>query len=212
MVGDDPESFADLDGHTMTQTYQLANPAASSAWDPMGADSMSDMSGLTFEEASAMVAVEAAQADQQQLQQQQKTAANVHIKTEAYYATRDGLYVFLGATVSGSRYTDLNWIQTLTTSDADKPFIDKDPGQKSPFYLNPQEKKFMETRAKIMGYTTAFEDKPERGFKGKPVKWHADLKLVEIGKNGQYQTLKRISYGFTLDAKGVHLEDLTVHP
>ncbi len=39
MVADDPESFADLDGHTSTQTYQLANPAASSAWDPTFASS-----------------------------------------------------------------------------------------------------------------------------------------------------------------------------
>jgi RHS repeat-associated protein len=39
MVTDDPESFADLDGHTSTQMYQLANPAASSAWDPTFASS-----------------------------------------------------------------------------------------------------------------------------------------------------------------------------
>jgi hypothetical protein len=70
MVTDDPESFADLDGHTFTQTYQLANPAASSAWDPVGADTMSDMSGLTLEEFSALAGLEAAQAVQQQTAQQ----------------------------------------------------------------------------------------------------------------------------------------------
>ncbi len=70
MVADDPESFADLDGHTSTQIYQLANPAASSAWDPMGAVSMSDMSGLTLEEYTALAAEAAAEAAQRQVQQQ----------------------------------------------------------------------------------------------------------------------------------------------
>ena len=41
MVADDPESFADLDGHTFTQTYQLANTGGS-FWDPGSADGMSD--------------------------------------------------------------------------------------------------------------------------------------------------------------------------
>ena len=46
MVADDPETFADLDGHTFTQTYQLANTGGS-FWDPGSADGMSDQSGLT---------------------------------------------------------------------------------------------------------------------------------------------------------------------
>jgi hypothetical protein len=57
MVSDDPESFADLDGHLMAQTYQVANPAASGAWDPSGADSMSDMSGMTQEEFTSELAL-----------------------------------------------------------------------------------------------------------------------------------------------------------
>jgi hypothetical protein len=87
MVGDDPESFADLDGHTMTQTYQLANPAASSAWDPMGADSMSDMSGLT-PEAATMMAVEAAvelQQKQAQAQNQQTLVVTPNRKKDIVY-------------------------------------------------------------------------------------------------------------------------------
>jgi hypothetical protein len=66
MVSDDPESFADLDGHLMAQTYQVANPAASSAWDPGGTvDSMTNDSGLTDEEVNSLNAVRAAQAVQQ---------------------------------------------------------------------------------------------------------------------------------------------------
>jgi RHS repeat-associated protein len=62
MVADDPESFSDLDGHTFTFTYQVANPAASGAWDPTDAEAMSDMSGLTQEELTSMMTLEAAQA------------------------------------------------------------------------------------------------------------------------------------------------------
>jgi RHS repeat-associated protein len=65
MVSDDPESFADLDGHTSTQMYQVATPGAGSAWDPAFAGSMTDDSGLTLEEHNAMAAAEAAQAAQQ---------------------------------------------------------------------------------------------------------------------------------------------------
>ncbi len=43
MVADDPESFADLDGHTPGQTYQLAAPP-SGAWDPTFAVSDSPFS------------------------------------------------------------------------------------------------------------------------------------------------------------------------
>jgi RHS repeat-associated protein len=38
MVADDPESFADLDGHSSTQTYQVANPGGG-FWDPTFATS-----------------------------------------------------------------------------------------------------------------------------------------------------------------------------
>jgi RHS repeat-associated protein len=43
MVSDDPESFADLDGHTFAQTYQVASPGAGSFWDPTSAGSDSTL-------------------------------------------------------------------------------------------------------------------------------------------------------------------------
>ena len=65
MVADDPESFADLDGHT-GYTYQVANPAASSAWDPGGVvNSMTNDSGLTDEEVGSLNSFRAAEAAQQ---------------------------------------------------------------------------------------------------------------------------------------------------
>ena len=76
MVSDDPESFADLDGHTSAQMYQLATPGAGSAWDPMGAGSMTDDSGLTLEEFNALEAAQAAQAAQTQQQNASQSQSN----------------------------------------------------------------------------------------------------------------------------------------
>ncbi|MGO9641417.1 MAG: RHS repeat-associated core domain-containing protein [Candidatus Acidiferrales bacterium] len=59
MVADDPESFADLDGHIATFMYQLANPEAG-AWDPSIAEAMSDQYGLTREEFNLLMGVEPA--------------------------------------------------------------------------------------------------------------------------------------------------------
>jgi RHS repeat-associated protein len=43
MVVDDPESFADLDGHSSYQTYQVASPGAGGFWDPTFASSDSGL-------------------------------------------------------------------------------------------------------------------------------------------------------------------------
>jgi hypothetical protein len=57
-----------------------------------------------------------------------------------------------------------------------------------------------------------FSDRPSRGFSGEPISWHADLSLVGIKKNETFDRLKNFSYGFTLDAKGVHPEELREKP
>lgn len=124
-----------------------------------------------------------------------------------------GAMITLGATVKGGSYTDFNWIQTVTTSDppegkpANKPYIDNE-GRKSPFYLYGDDKTRLDGLAKKLGKSSVFEDRPLRAFHGTPITWHADLKLVGINKNGTYTRLAQVSYGFTLDAKGVHLENL----
>ena len=87
MVSDDPESFADLDGHTSAQMYQLATPGAGSAWDPMGASSMTDDSGLTLEEFNALEAARAAQSAQQQAQN--TTAFNPTVTYDKNLSAKD---------------------------------------------------------------------------------------------------------------------------
>ena len=78
MVSDDPESFADLDGHMQAQTYQVANPAASAAWDPGGiVNDMTNDSGYTDEEVDSLNAFRAAQPAAQQAQAFQQMQAAV---------------------------------------------------------------------------------------------------------------------------------------
>jgi RHS repeat-associated protein len=84
MVSDDPESFADLDGHVSTQTYQLANPAASSAWDPGGVvNSMTNDSGLTDDEVRSLNLLRAAEAAQQAQETTAATTATAATATTA---------------------------------------------------------------------------------------------------------------------------------
>jgi RHS repeat-associated protein len=69
MVIDDPESFADLDGHTSTSEYQLGNSGG--GWDPTFAGSMTDDSGLTQMEFDILKSAEIAEYQQQQQAKQQ---------------------------------------------------------------------------------------------------------------------------------------------
>ena len=134
--------------------------------------------------------------------------------TNTYSATATGLRIILVGTVTGGSYTDYNWVQTVTTSDplpgkpANQPYPDTDPGQKTPFYLNPKEQAQSEAMAKGVGASTVFSDQPSRNFSGTAISWHANLSLVGINKDGSFDRLKSFTYGFTLDAKGVHLEPL----
>lgn len=80
--------------------------------------------------------------------------------------------------------------------------------RKFPYYLNPTEQKQAEALAKAHGASTIFSDQPARQFSGKSISWHANLSLVGINKNGTFNRLKNFSYGFTLDAKGVHVQPL----
>ena len=139
----------------------------------------------------------------------QQTSATV--TTVKYAATDGGVEILLLAKVTGSNYQDFNWVQTVTTNDpspgkaANKPYADTDPGQKTPFYLNPKEQKQGEAIAKANGGSTVFSDRPNRVFSGKTISWRANLSLVGINKNGHFDRLRSFSYGFTLDTKGVHL-------
>ena len=106
-------------------------------------------------------------------------------------------------------------MQTVTTNaplpgkPANQPYPDTDPGQTTPFYLNPREQTESEAMAAAHGASTVFSDNPKREFSGDSISWHANLSLVGIKANGTFDTLKSFSYGFTLDARGVHLDPLT---
>lgn len=134
--------------------------------------------------------------------------------TNTYSATSTGLRVILVGTVTGGSYTGFNWVQTVTTNapldgkPANQPYPDTDRGQTTPFYLNPNEQVQSEAMAKRVGASTVFSDQPVRVFSGKPINWQANLSLVGIRKDGSFDRLKSFTYGFTLDAKGVHLEPL----
>jgi hypothetical protein len=87
------------------------------------------------------------------------------VTTNTYSATATGLRIILVGTVRGGSYTDYNWVQTVTTNaplagkPANQAYPDTDPGQKTPFYLNPNEQAQSETMAKSVGASTVFSDK-----------------------------------------------------
>ena len=136
------------------------------------------------------------------------------VTTNTYSATATGVQIVLIGTISGGSYTDSNWVQTVTTNDplkgkpANLPYPDTDPGQMTPFYLNPKEQAQFEAIAKTVGGSTIFTDQPSRNFSGKTITWHANLSLVGINKDGSFDRLKSFTYGFTIDAAGVHVEPL----
>ena len=219
MVRDNPESFADLDGHfgSMGQYAVTADFNASSscgeetegscsgsAWATYYTDLSANFSGV--DNASILYYQQADAEDEQKAQQTSAT-----VTTVKYAATDGGVEILLLARVTGSSYQDFNWVQTVTANDplpgkpANKSYADTDPGQKTPYYLNPKEQKQGEAIAKANGGSTVFSDRPNRVFSGKAISWRANLSLVGINKNGHFDRLRSFSYGFTLDAKGVHL-------
>jgi hypothetical protein len=104
-------------------------------------------------------------------------------------------------------------VQTVTTTDpkrgkpANQPYADTDPGQKTPYYLNPQEQ-VQYGKMTATGGASVFNDNPSRPFSGKPISWTANLSFVGIKKDGSFDRLRSFTYGFTIDAKGVHLNPL----
>jgi len=142
------------------------------------------------------------------------------VKKQRYKAasrgTTKGVTIKLNAQVRGGGYRDLNWVQKITTNaplgnnPANQPYVDRDPGQQTPFYLNPQEQAQSENIVPgPLPSTTTFSDTPTCDFSGSDISWRADLSLVGIKSDGTFDTLKSFSYGFTLDAQGVHLDPLT---
>jgi hypothetical protein len=153
-------------------------------------------------------------------QNQTQDKAQVKVGKQTYEASSrgagKGVKIKLDAKVRAGGYKHLNWVQKITTNaplgnnPANQPYVDRDPGQQSPFYLNPEEQgRFENIVPGPMPSTTSFEDDAIRVFSGNAISWHADLSLVGIKNDGTFDTLKTFSYGFTLDAQGVHLDPLT---
>jgi RHS repeat-associated protein len=161
---------------------------------------------------------------QTQLDYQARRSTQVSVKTNRYAGVWDsghnsgGVDIELLAKVKGSKYKHFNWRQIVTSSllGSGKPFVDADPGEPPPYYYwNPQQQTDYENSAQEDGGSTYFEDSPRHPFSGTVVTWHAVLSLVGINGNGTYDTLKRFSYGFTIDAtgdQGVHPEELKELP
>jgi hypothetical protein len=133
IVADNPESFADLNGHS---TPDLCVDRTTADNGPR-------------EEVSAEVQVSQSAADSSQTAKAQ-TKPTVNVETVEYKASGDGVNIVLFATVKNSDAASFNWIQSVTTNDpvdgkpANKPYLDTDSGQKTPFYLNPKDQTEME--------------------------------------------------------------------
>lgn len=152
--------------------------------------------------------------DKPQQNTPQPQQPSVSATTNTYSATANGVSIQLTATVTGSNYANFNWVQTVTTSNplgnnpANTPYIDRDPGQRTSYYLNPSERAQSASAAAAHGASTIFSDNPSRSFSGTTVTWHAHLSLVGIKSDGHYQVLKTFGYGFTMNATGVHIDPL----
>lgn len=176
------------------------------------------MAGVLYSETMVTDATQQAQNQdkpQQGTQQPQQSnpqpqRSSVSVTTDRYSATSNGVSIKLTATVTGSNYANFNWVQTITTNTplgqnpANTPYIDRDPGQRTSYYLNPSEQR----AATAHGASTIFSDNPGRTFSGSTVSWHAHLSLVGIKSDGHYQVLKTFGYGFTINTTGVHIDPL----
>jgi hypothetical protein len=147
---------------------------------------------------------------------QNQDKARVSVKKKTYETTNRGVKIKLTAKVRGGGYKDLNWVQKITTNiplgnnPANQPYLDRDAGQQTPFYWNPEEQAQNENIVPgPMPSQTTFSDNAQRDFSGDAISWHADLSLVGIKSDGTFDTLKSFSWGFTMDASGVHPEQLT---
>jgi hypothetical protein len=84
--------------------------------------------------------------------------------------------------VEDSRYQHFNRIQLVTTNvplpgdPAGRPVLDRDPGQRTPFYWNPTEQTRFEGKAQAEGGSTIFVDNPFRRY------FYPWLRFAELGR------------------------------
>jgi len=215
-VRNDPVSRADLDGHAAERDAFINwGDASIFGYGLFGMSvPLSDLPSLSVAQAAEVKAQQNALAQAKQAQNKDK--AQVSVKKKTYAPTNHGVKIKLTAKVRGGGYKDLNWIQKVTTNKplgnnpANQPYLDRDAGQQTPFYWNPQEQAQNENIVPgPLPSQTTFSDDASRTFSGNAISWHADLSLVGIKSDGTVDTLKSFSWGFTLNASGVHPEQLT---
>jgi len=130
-----------------------------------------------------------------------------------YEATSDGdergaSFDILGNYTGTVNYSGYNFIQYVTTDTpakgkpANSPYNDQLPGAEFPYYYPPDMQKAREAVGRKSRGVTVFEDNPHRPFQGMRISWHAELSFVGIRSDGTYDTLWKIRWGFTVNAKG----------
>jgi RHS repeat-associated protein len=209
IVHDNPETFADLDGHDDDVPFYAKNIAGLGPGDLMNLG----LNPFTGQDPSQTQTWNDAHSNSQST-----SKPKVSIKKKKYSAHSNqasgGVDIQLQAKVEGSKYKHFNWRQTLTNSTFGGPYADTYPGAPPPYYYwSPADQTHYENVAQEEGDSTYFEDYPSRPYSGTgTVWWHAVLSLVGINGNGTYDVLKSFSYGFTMNSSGVHLEDLKELP
>ena len=133
---------------------------------------------------------------------------NVTVKSLKYTNVADsrgmnGAQLMLEASVKGGTYVAYNWQQTVTESvtsadghPANMPFNDADPG--TGLYWGADNQAASMRRAGQDGAQAFFYDDP-KDLGGVSFKWHADLSLIGISKDGSRTTLWNTSWGFTVN-------------
>jgi RHS repeat-associated protein len=226
-VDNNPLNGIDADGHAISHAFDgmIAGLDAGPPKDEGGptqtqaALTLAAMSNSAFgwqiEEQQAQNQDKPQQSTQQPQQSNPRPQQpSVSVTTDTYSATSNGVSIQLTATVTGSSYANFNWVQTITTNaplgqnPANTPYIDRDPGQRTSYYLNPSEQAQSARAAAAHGASTIFSDNPQRISSGSTVSWHAHLSLVGIKSDGHYHVLKTFGYGFTMNATGVHIDPL----
>ena len=238
MVADDPESFADLDGHAgggSTTSASCGNTGPANAWGCVSdvgggrlaagrAEGMDDDAPSRAEEidpdsvlqarGDAMVAFLVATGNAGPGAQNNPTVS----VTEDLYTNQPkdkgyaGAQIQLTATVKGDDSVAYNWQQTATQSDSangHKPNVPfNDAAPDTHMYWSAANQKKAMDAAAKQGATTIFSDAPQR-FGGVPFTFHAKTSLIGIGKDGTSKVLWTATWGVKVTTKGSTLEPYT---
>jgi hypothetical protein len=115
-----------------------------------------------------------------------------------------GVELELAAHVPGaSSYSRIDWIQdvTLTVGD-EKPVHFRDGGGLYNTDGRTEKKWYKDDLAKYKADSIFWDASRRMPDSNKAIIWHADLQLVGVKGDGTYSTLKKMSWGFSLNPDG----------